>query len=422
MQQEWAAAQRPGAASAPMPSHQLIDQARPRVEAALAALRAGGCVVIADDRPGGIAMGATAGALVTPESTNDFVTACGGIIAVTLDEARADALDLPAIARRGAPPETPFYAVSCEAAAGVSTGISAGDRAVTTLALCDANSSAHDLVRPGHIMPIRIGTLGVLRRGYAPEAAHDLVRAAGLPDGAMVSHLLDGHGEVTADSAAAFAKTLGWPLVWVADVALWRATKEQLLRVLEQGELAAAQGRFQVEVYQSLLDGAAHLLLSRGDLGAEGIEPPLVRIHSQCLTGDVLHSQRCDCGDQLQQALAAVAAEPRGAVLYLSQEGRGIGLVAKIRAYALQDRGLDTIDANLQLGFAADQRDYAVAAQMLRRAGVTSVRLLTNNPDKVSALERLGITVASVLPLRAPETEGNRAYLQSKRERLGHTV
>ncbi len=410
----------PGGATATTPSHELLDAVRPRIAAALDALRAGQTVVVVEDRPGGAVYGFAAGILTTTEALNELVSVCGGVIAVTVDDARADALDLPLIERKRAAPWTPMYAVSVEAAVGVSTGISAADRALTSVALCDPATTARDLVRPGHIMPIRVARLGVLRRPYGPEAAHNLVQAAGLHGGAVLAHVIEGNDDVTVETAQAFADRRGLPLVLTSDVALWRATHEELVRVLERGELAAAAGKFMVEVYQSDLDGAPHLALVRGELAAGG--PPLVRIHSQCLTGDVLHSQRCDCGAQLQGALAAVAAEERGAVLYLSQEGRGIGLIGKIQAYALQDQGRDTVDANLDLGFAADQRDYAVAAQMLRRNGVSAIRLLTNNPDKVRAMERLGIRVVETVPLEFAALADNRAYLRTKRDRLGHAL
>lgn len=399
----------------------IVLESLPRLQAAWAALAAGQPVVFAEDAPDGVAIAAISSALVTPQGLNDLVTICGGVVAATIDAARADALALPLLTRRRVAPSTPLYTVSVEAATGVSTGISAADRAATVQALAAPTTAAADLVRPGHIMPIAVDPLGVLRRPFAVEAAHDFARVGGQTGGVTLSHLLHGHDEVPARDAQAFAAARGWLAVRVSEVAAWRAGHEEFVTTVEQAELAAEGGNTCVEVCRSDLDGGAHLVLATGRLGADA-RAPLVRIHSQCLTGDILHSLRCDCGTQLQQALRAIHQDGHGAVLYLSQEGRGIGLEGKVRAYALQDKGRDTVDANLELGFAPDQRDYAVAVQLLRQRGVRQVRLLTNNPDKVQALARLGVEVVEVVPLRVAPDPWNIEYLRTKQRRLGHDL
>lgn len=408
-------------ASDPRPSHERLADVEPRVRAATAALATGGFVVVADDAEDGAVLVALAGQFATPEKINTMVNHAAGIVGCTVARGRAELLDLTLVGPRRAPESMPRYAVSVEAKEGVSTGISAADRACTIVALCDPATRADDLVRPGHVMPALVDRLGTLRRPFAAETAHDLVQISGIAGGAAFSHVLDGVDELRAADAPAFAAARGLPFCSARDVATWRSAHEEHVRDVETGTLGTDHGDLRVEIYESELDGTPHLALVHGDLDA-GEDAPLCRVHSQCLTGDVLHSARCDCGQQLNAALDAIQREGRGVLLYLSQEGRGIGLVGKIQAYALQDAGRDTVDANLELGFAADQRDYAVAVQMLRRLGVGRVRLLTNNPAKVRALETLGIAVARREPLEVAPGEHNAAYLRTKRERLGHAL
>ena len=404
------------------PSHLRIDTVRPRVEAALAALRRGDVICVVEDVEAGSAVfAAMASALTTTERVNGLVEHAKGVISATVADGRAGALDLPEQPRHRSPPQVPRYAVSVEAATGVSTGISAADRARTIKALAEPATVATDLVRPGHIMPVRIAPLGCLRRPYGCEAAHDLVRIAGLEGGATTSHLIDEVDEVSPANAEAFAAARGWPLVLVSDVIVWRATHELLVRPAGEGPVETEHGRFLLRIYENDLDRSAHVALVRGPVSGD-LPAPIVRIHSQCLTGDVLHSRRCDCGDQLRMAMAEVDRAGRGVVVYMSQEGRGIGLSNKIRAYALQDKGVDTVEANVQLGFPADQRDYAVAGQILRHMGVERVRLLTNNPEKVAAMTRLGIEVTERLTVEVPASDDNRRYLETKRDRMGHLL
>jgi 3,4-dihydroxy 2-butanone 4-phosphate synthase/GTP cyclohydrolase II len=291
--------------------------------------------------------------------------------------------------------------------------------------LADPATRVEDLVRPGHVVPVRIGAGGCLERPFGPEAAHDLVRLAGLEGGAAFCHVLDGLDDLAPSLCEERARQIGAVALRVSDVLTWRAIREVHVRRVASTAIDAAGARLTVLVYEDELDGSGHLAL----LHASTPEPepgagsvPMVRVHSQCLTGDVLHSLRCDCGAQLAAALSLVTGPAGGAVIYLSQEGRGIGLANKVRAYALQDQGADTVDANLRLGFVADQRDYAVAGQILADLGLTRIRLLTNNPEKVAALERLGIAVLERLPLEVAASPASARYLRTKRDRMGHLL
>ena len=396
----------------------------PAVEAALAAMRAGRPVLVVEDlAPGSTVWAVAAAAHATSDLVNELATEARGILAVTLTEARARALQCPELDRRRAPATMPRYGVSVEASSGVSTGISAADRAETALRLADPAATAHDFVRPGHIMPVIVNARGTLDRALGPEAAHDLTVLAGLHPGALFCHALDAVDAVTAATVEAWARPRGWPVVRAGDVLAYRATHERLVRVVSEGVVGTLEGRFRIRVYAHEYDGTSHIALVKDPpAGVAGAAAPLVRLHSQCLTGDILHSRRCDCGAQLRQAMAMVAAAGHGAVVYLRQEGRGIGLVHKIRAYALQDAGLDTVDANVELGFQPDERDYAVAAQILRDVGFARLRLLTNNPHKIAALQRLGIDVVAREPLEVAATPDNQRYLQTKRDRMGHLL
>ncbi|HEY8394546.1 MAG TPA: bifunctional 3,4-dihydroxy-2-butanone-4-phosphate synthase/GTP cyclohydrolase II [Thermaerobacter sp.] len=390
------------------------------IEAALADLRAGRMVVVVDDEDregeGDLVLAAEK---VTPEHINFMLREARGLICLALTEQRCRELDLPLMVDPPRDPmETPFT-ISIDAREGVRTGISAADRARTIRVAVDPASGPGDLVRPGHVFPLRARAGGVLARRGHTEASVDLARLAGLYPAAVICEILRDDGTVARlPDLAAFARRHGLRLVRVADLVRYRLRHERVVRRVAQAKLPTVHGDFQVHAYTFEPTGETHLALVRGSWADE--EPVLVRLHSECLTGDALHSLRCDCGQQLDAALEAIAAEGRGVLLYLRQEGRGIGLAAKIRAYELQDGGLDTVEANQALGFPADARDYGVAAQILRDLGVRRVRLLTNNPDKQEQLVEYGLAVSERVPLRVPPHPHNERYLQTKRAKLGH--
>lgn len=388
------------------------------IDDALEALRSGRQVILT--HPGrSEAELCMAAERITPADVNFMVTHGRGLVCVAVTAERLRQLAIPLLASERAPGRR-AYAASIEAARDVTTGISVADRAVTIQTLVRASSGPDDVVMPGHVFPIAVAEGGVLIQPEIPEAAVDLVRLAGHAPGAVLCTVLDDRGDVAlAADIAALAERFSLPVLQVSDVVAHRLRSESLVRRVADAPITTAFGaRFRGVVYESEVDRKQHVALVRGRPGKR--DPVLVRIHSQCLTGDVFGSERCDCGDQLTRALEQIDAEGKGILLYMSQEGRGIGLANKIRAYALQDQGLDTVQANLELGFEDDGRDYGVAAQMLRDLGVRRVRLLTNNPKKIKGLERYGIEVESRQPIEIPPRAGNLRYLRTKREKLGH--
>ncbi len=392
------------------------------IEGALEALRQGRMIVVMDDEDreneGDLILAAEK---VTPGAVNFMAREARGLICVSLPGERLDALGLALMAPLNtARFRTPFT-VSVDLLQGTTSGSSAQDRALTIRALADPRTRPEELARPGHVFPLRAEDQGVLRRPGHTEAALDLARLAGLRPAGLLCEILATDGTMAKGPALQrLAKRHGLPLITIHDLVRYRYAHERLVRRYAASRLPTRFGSFRVAVYESLVDGHHHVALVKGE--PRPGRPELVRIHSQCLTGDVFGSLRCDCGEQMAEALARIEEEGSGVFLYLRQEGRGIGLANKLRAYELQDLGLDTVDANLRLGFAADDRDYGIAAQILRDLGATSVRLLTNNPRKIAALEEHGLVVEDRVPLEVKPNAVNARYLATKRDRLGHLL
>jgi 3,4-dihydroxy 2-butanone 4-phosphate synthase / GTP cyclohydrolase II len=394
------------------------------IDEALAQLRRGGMVVVVDDEDreneGDLIMAAED---VTAESMAFFLEYTSGIFCVPLESQRADELDLPLMVVANTEAQRTAFTVSVDFRHGTTTGISAGDRAATVRALIDPETKPNDLNRPGHIFPLRYRNGGVLRRAGHTEATVDLCRMAGKFPAGVLCEVVTGDKSDMArlPELLEFAERHGLPIVTIADLIRYRRQNEKLVKSVAEASLPTEWGTFQAHVFESLLDGEQHLAMVYGDI--ENTPNLLVRVHSECLTGDALGSLRCDCGPQLHTALAKVAAEGAGVVVYLrNHEGRGIGLAHKIRAYALQEQGHDTVDANLVQGLPVDSREYGIGAQILVELGVTSMRLLTNNPTKRGGLEGFGLNIVERVPLESRPTSFNIEYLRTKRERMGHLL
>ena len=358
---------------------------------------------------------------VDAEAINFMATHARGLICIAMTGERLDALGLPPMTSRNTAPLGTAFTVSVEAASGVTTGISAADRARTVEVLADPESRPEHLTQPGHMFPLRARDGGVLVRAGQTEASVDLAKLAGRTPAAVICEVMRGDGTMARmPDLAAFAREHELRIVTVNDLIKYRLRADSLIERAGETTLPTSRGEFRAVHYTTLIDEKAHVALAMGDIA--GDEPVLVRVHDQCVTGDVFGSQRCDCGEQLEEALRRVAAEGRGVVLYMDQEGRGIGLHNKIRAYRLQDRGLDTVEANEALGLPADNREYGIGMQILVDLGVQRMRLMTNNPIKRSGLEGFGLEIVERVPIEAPPNRHNLGYLRTKREKMGHLL
>lgn len=395
-----------------------------RVEDAIQAIKNGDMVIVADDEDredeGDLVMAAAA---ITPDHIN-FMTMYGrGLICVTLTPDRADELELPLMTEKNTDPQGTAFTVSIDAHRqfGVTTGISAQDRAKTIQVLVDPSTVPSDLRRPGHIFPLRAKAGGVLRRVGQTEASVDLAELAGFPAVGVICEILDSDGTMARrPQLQMFAKEHGLKFITVAQLVAYRLTKTRIIERLTEAQLPTEYGEFRVIAYRSVLDGREHVALVKGELS--GKANVLVRMHSECMTGDVFGSKRCDCGEQLAAAMRRIHEEGQGAVVYLRQEGRGIGLANKLKAYRLQDDGFDTVEANEKLGFKPDLRDYGIGAQILLDLDLHSIRLLTNNPRKIVGLDGYDIEVTGREPLQVEPGEHNERYLDTKRSKMGHIL
>src|SRR3984957_13473059 len=394
------------------------------IDEAVEQLRRGGMVVVVDDEDreneGDLIMAAED---VTVDSMAFFLEYTSGIFCVPLENERADELDLPLMVVANTEAQRTAFTVSVDFRHGTTTGISAHDRAATVRALIDPETRPNDLNRPGHIFPLRYRQGGVLKRAGHTEATIDLCRLAGkMPAGVLCEIVTKDKSDMARlPGFGGFAEKHPLPIVTIADLVRYRRRNEKLVKRVAEASLPTEFGQFQSYVFESVLDGEQHMALVYGDI--ESVPDLLVRVHSECLTGDALGSLRCDCGPQLHTALAKIAAEGAGVVIYLrGHEGRGIGLGHKIRAYALQEEGRDTVDANIELGLPVDSREYGIGAQILVDLGVTSMRVMTNNPSKYGGLEGFGLNIAERVPLESLPTAFNIDYLRTKRERLGHML
>src|SRR6185312_3470302 len=404
----------------------MATTAEPRtfasIEGAIEDVRNGKLVVVVDDpnreNEGDLVIAAQ---FATPEAINFMATHARGLICLCLTEERCDELELRQMTDHNEAPLGTAFTVSVEAREGVTTGISAQDRSRTIQVAIDPSKGPGDLVQPGHVFPLRAKAGGVLRRGGQTEAAVDLARLAGLNPAGVVCEVMNDDGTMArVPDLIPYCAEHGLKLITVADLIEYRRRHEKLVERTTSVRLPTAYGEFTAVAFRETLTGKNHLALVKGEV--DGFEDVLVRVHSECLTGDVFHSLRCDCGEQLEHALQQIAAEDRGVLLYMAQEGRGIGLLNKLRAYELQEAGLDTVEANLELGFPADAREWGIGNQILADLGLSTIRILTNNPKKISGLEGYGLTVVEQVPIEVPPNAENRRYLAAKRDKLGHRL
>ena len=392
------------------------------IDSALEEIKNGRCIIVVDnedrENEGDLV---SASELVTPDMVNFMAKEGRGLICVTIDSKKARSLNLEPMERKNSSLYETNFTISVDASKNTTTGISAFDRFETIRVIIDEKSKESDLARPGHIFPIVGKDGGVLRRAGHTEASMDLARLAGLkPSGVICEILADDGTMARGKTLFEFAKKHNLKIISIADLIRYIRKTEKLVKKVEKVNLPTKYGNFKLHLYEDIFDNNSHLALSLGDFSHE--KSTLVRVHSECLTGDVFHSQRCDCGDQLETAMQMIANNKSGVIVYLKQEGRGIGLLHKIKAYRLQEGGLDTVEANEELGFSADLRDYGVGAQILKDLGITNITIMTNNPKKLVGLEGHGLNIVSRIPIKIKPNKNNKEYLKTKKSKLGHIL
>ncbi|HRP01638.1 MAG TPA: bifunctional 3,4-dihydroxy-2-butanone-4-phosphate synthase/GTP cyclohydrolase II [Candidatus Kapabacteria bacterium] len=392
------------------------------IEEALIDLSSGKMVVVLDDEDreneGDLVCSAE---LCTPEMVNFMATHGKGLICVSITEKKAQELNLELMVRHNSSLHETKFTVSVDYAHGTTTGISAYDRAKTIRALCKADTKPEDLLRPGHVFPLIAHSEGVLRRAGHTEASVDLMRLSGLRPAAVICEIINDDGTMSRlDDLKVFADKFNLKMITIKDLIAYKIKIESIVSKVAETRLPTQYGEFKLVVFENNFDHQEHIALIKGDIS--GDEPVLLRVHSECLTGDIFHSLRCDCGEQLANALEMINKEGRGVLLYMRQEGRGIGLTNKIKAYKLQDQGLDTVEANIHLGFDPDPRDYGIGAQILRLLGIKKMRLISNNPTKRVGLESYGLEVVEQVPIEVTPNDINRNYMLTKKNKMGHIL